>query len=217
MESVTPETTFDRDAESPSLVYLDAVADFGAASSDAIEAYLESVSHVLADPSADPVEQHLAAERSRAAEVELNHRRAVAQLRSGTATEHDRSREQWTALARMVREKVEVPTVLRLAGIDLRPAGRSRGRDEYSSPCPLCGGADRLRCWSGASGRLWCRRCAWSTDVIGAASLIAGPNFRDILRWLADYAGIPVPEARSTANVTPSDSFEFRRGKMVDR
>lgn len=180
------------------LVFQDAAADFRTASGDAIESFLESASHVLNDPDADPVERHLAAERTRSAETELKHRRMVARLRSGTATKYDRSREAWSALARLVRERVEVPDILILAGVPMVMTGTSRGRHEWHGPCPLCrDGQDRLIAWSGPSGRCWCRRCGWSGDAIAAASLIVGTGqFREIVAWLAEHAGLAVPDGR---------------------
>jgi len=65
---------------------------------------------------------------------------------------------------------------------------------------------------------LWCRRCRWSGDVVSAASLIVTTgNFRDIVKFLADYAGLETP-ARSPSLVTGDPGFfEYRHGKVVVR
>ncbi len=186
----TPPST--RAIDRRSLTYLDAQADAQTYSRDALEASVEAFASVTDDPDADPVEIILAVDRLTAFTQELTRRDRVNRISTGTASGHDRSWDAWRDLARVVRERVETPDILILAGIPMRKTGASRGRDEWHGPCPVCGeGDDRLAAWSGPYGRLWCRRCEWSGDVISAASLIVKTGqFRDAVRFLAELAGL---------------------------
>jgi hypothetical protein len=175
-----------------SAVSLDAAADAQGYSRDALEAAIDAFADVADDTDADEVERYLAGERLGAFLRELARRDRVARLRTGTGTKSDQKYLHWKTLTTIVRERCETPDILRLAGVDMRPAGRSRGRAEWCGPCPVCGtGDDRLRAWSGPGGRLWCRVCRWSGDVITAASLITNTGqFRDAVGFLADLAAV---------------------------
>ncbi len=204
----------------PSTVFLDAAADARNLSRDALAAGVDLFQSIIADPEAGPVERYLAAERLHAFDEETASRDLVDRLATGQATPHDRNCGAWDALREAVKQRVEVPDVLAIAGVPLRRAGASRGRPEFCGPCPRCeAGDDRLRAWAGPSGRCWCRVCEWSADVIGVASLITRTGqFRDCVRWLANYAGIPAPEPLPAPNTTASAGiFEFRNGKLVPR
>lgn len=202
-----------------SLVYFAAQADARNCSRDAIEAGISLFREIVNDPEADPFEVFNAAERLRAFTEEIGSRDRVARLATGTATRNDRSSKGWNALRDIVKERVEVPDILILAGLPMTRTGSSRGRQEWHGPCPKCrDGVDRLMAWSGPYGRVWCRECGWSGDVVSAASLIAGPEFRDCLRHLADHAGIPAPEPYpAPKTIASAGSFEFRGGKVVSR
>lgn len=49
--------------------------------------------------------------------------------------------------------------------LDLVPDLKRVSVTEYCSPCPFCGGTDRLRCWP-ARDRFWCRQCGKKGDVV---------------------------------------------------
>lgn len=175
-------------------VFIDARADARNTSRDALHAFAGTFAIIADDPEADPFERLNAGERLRAFSQEIADRDRVDRITKGAATRFDDDYEEWLDLAKGVKERVEVPDILQLAGLPMRRAGVSRGRVEWCGPCPVCGeGDDRLRAWDGPNGTLWCRRCRWSTDVIGAASLII-PNhhFRDCVRFLAEYAALVV-------------------------
>jgi hypothetical protein len=189
---------FARNADRPSWVYLDAQADARNLSRDALDAGCELFRSIVNDPDACDVELFNASERLRAFNEELARRDRVARSLTGT---HDRDRdlehEAWGRLVAIVKERVSVPDILVQAGVPMVRTGTSRGRQEFHGPCPVCGtGDDRLIAWAGPSGRVWCRRCGWSTDAIGAASLIAGSDFHACVRLLAEHAGIEVPDGR---------------------
>lgn len=175
-----------------------AAADARTYSRDALEASCEALASVVDDPECDPVEIILASDRLRAFNEETSRRERVNRLTTGTATQADRTHVAWIELALLVRERCETPDVLQLAGLPMRRTGTSRGQEEWHGPCPVCGeGDDRLIAWSGPKGRLWCRVCGWSSDVIGAASLVVKTgNFRDSVRFLAEYAGLAVSNGR---------------------
>ncbi len=229
--------------EPPSLVFDDAAADARWATPDQLASGVDLLKSIADDPEADPFETYNAQERLRAFEREISRRNRVARLSAGTSTANDRTYEAWTALARAVRERVEVPQIIQLAGIPMTRTGTSRGRDEWHGPCAVCGGDDRLIAWSGPSGRLWCRKCGWSGDVIAAASLIVKTgSFRDCVGWLAEYVGLEVPEQATRHNIIPhietptpfmvgnllegvhksprrggNHPFEYRHGQVVRR
>lgn len=185
--------------DSVSDVYRDAQADVRWYSLDALEASRETFRSITEDQEAHTFERFNAEERLRAFNGELARRERVARVSDGTATRHDQTHDQthdaWTELAKVVKERVSVPEILELAGVPMRRTGTSRGRDEFHGPCPVCrDGVDRLMAWSGTNGRVWCRQCHWSGDVISAASLIVGTGqFRDCVRYLA---GLGVPGGR---------------------
>lgn len=191
---VTSMTTSDRAVNSSTITSFssdtEAQIDAKACSRDALEASCEAFESVVLDPECDPVERDLASCGLRVFRAELDRRGRVA----GKATRWDQDHGSWIELARWVRQRWDVPDVLTLAGIPMFRTGTSRGRAEWHGPCPVCGtGEDRLMAWSGPNGRLWCRQCQWSGDVISAASLVAGNHFRDCVRWLAErVAAAPV-------------------------
>lgn len=194
-----PSVVYDQRDANPCLVYRDAQADARNRSLDVLVSGIDLFQSTADDPESDPFERYNAAERFRAFSEEIARRERVARLRGRRATRHDRDHATWTRLADIVKERVAVPEVLQLAGIAVTRTGRNRrsGATEFHSACPVCrDGVDRLVSWDGPGGRAWCRRCGWSTDVIGVASLIAGDQFRDIVIWLAEYAGMAVPDAR---------------------
>ena len=200
-------------------VYLDAQADARWYPTDALQVSVETFASISNDPSADMFEVFNASERLAAFNKEIARRERVARLSDGAATVRDLSHEAWTALARHIKETVAVPEILRLAGLPMRRTGTSRGRDEWHGPCPVCGtGDDRLCCWGGPNGRLWCRQCHWSGDALSAGSLLVTTgNFRDIVRFLASYAGLETPSRQPSVSTDQPGHFEYRRGKLVLR
>lgn len=66
---------------------------------------------------------------------------------------------------------------------------------EWCSPCPICGGDDRFRCWPsqdggeaaqahGLSGSWWCRQCEKGGDLISLVQFVDGLSFRDACKEL---------------------------------
>jgi hypothetical protein len=148
---------------------------------------------MLADPDAHEFEVTNARPRLQAVNEALDRIDRVSRIARGVASTRDRIYLAWSELARVVRERVDLPELFAMAGWKLRKAGRSsrRGEDEYAGACPLCGGSDRLRVWSGPNGRAWCRQCEWSADAIAVTRSIVlpGAGFRDAVSYLADYVG----------------------------
>lgn len=194
---IVPDSMFPRAERRTSTVFLDACADARNATSDVLTAGIELFELSTRDPDASDVERHLASERLAAFEQELDRRDRVSRLTPGQASRSAREHRAWTALARAVRERVEVPGILVMAGVPMTRTGTSRGREEWHGACPICAtGKDRLVAWAGPNGRVWCRRCRWSGDVVAVVSLIVGPDFRASVAYLAELAGLGVPDGR---------------------
>ena len=175
--------------------YDDAQADARWAALDALSSGVDLFRSIADDPEAHEFERLNATDRLRAFNEEIARRERVGRITNGTATRLDGEHVAWIELALLVRERVETPDILMLAGLPMRRTGTSRGREEWHGPCPVCGeGDDRLIAWSGPNGRLWCRVCGWSSNVIGAASFIVKTgSFRDCVRFLATYSGLEAP------------------------
>jgi hypothetical protein len=161
-------------------------------SSDELLAWLEVLALDCADPDPDwpgPVGRHLAAERKRAGELELDRRTRIFSMPESAARRYAQGHEDWVALAREVREHVDCAEVLLLIGYPPRQVGR-----ELHGPCPACGeGNDRLLV---RQHMCWCRVCSTKMDAISLVrSFMPGlSGFRDAVRFLADLATL---EARS--------------------
>ena len=97
-------------------------------------------------------------------------------------------------IAARVRREVDIRFPLDLIGWS--PA-RTSAAGECSGPCPICpGGHDRFVVWpatAGRDGRVWCRRCRYTADVIGLHRALEGTSFTDTLGVLAAKAGIVLP------------------------
>lgn len=81
---------------------------------------------------------------------------------------------------------------LKNRGLNPLNAGPKHG-GEYHSPCPICGGQDRFRCWPeqpnekhGVPGSYNCRQCGISGDVV---------------QWFVDVEGMEYPAAFASAGV----------------
>ncbi len=57
---------------------------------------------------------------------------------------------------------------------------------EFASPCPLCGGKDRFRCWpsQGEGGKWWCRQCNRGGDLIQYLRDVRGLSYFDACQAL---------------------------------
>jgi len=121
----------------------------------------------------------------------------------------------WLAVAREVRERIDLPWLFDRLGYGLHPAGHNgrRGAAEWAGACPLCAGTDRLRVWSGPNGRAWCRRCGWSADAIVAAQSLdrSLAGFYPAVAFLAGLLGIPLPPDPAPTP-TPGDVVAFPSG-----
>ncbi len=176
----------------PNETYRDALVDARQLSTDALLSLTDALSFEVADDDPDwpgAIGRYLAGERLRAVRTELERR--IRLVATGKVANAGQTYARWRDLARVIRDRVEVPLVFQLAGYELRPAGRNgrRGVAEYAGPCPVCGGTDRLRVWAGPNGRAWCRHCRWSADALTAAQSLFGEGFRDTARRLAAYVG----------------------------
>lgn len=62
----------------------------------------------------------------------------------------------------------------------------STNDDEYSSPCPGCGGEDRFQSWpnQGDGGRWWCRVCKKNGDLIQYLREFRNLSFKESLLFL---------------------------------
>lgn len=179
-----------------STTYRDALITARELSPDALLAIDDAQAAIEADP--DPcfpgdVGRFNASERRRAIHTVLDQRDRLVAHDPTLKRWDDAQYAAWRDLARVVRERVEVPRIFDEASYQLQRAGHNgrRGVDEWAGACPLCGGMDRLRVWAGPNGRAWCRQCGWSADVVTVTqSLIPGcQHFRDAVRWLAELAG----------------------------
>jgi len=157
-------------------------------SSDELLAWLEVLALDCADPDPDwpgPVGRHLAGERLRAAEQELERRTRLFAMPESKARRYAANHEDWAALAREVREHVDCAEVLLLIGFPPRQVGR-----ELHGPCPACrDGDDRLLV---RQHICWCRVCGTKMDAISIVrSFMPGlSGFRDAVRFLADLAAV---------------------------
>lgn len=178
-----------------STIRRDAQVESRTMSSDALLAWRDVLALDAADPDSDypgPVGRYLASERLAAVETELLRREQLAQTAPRLVKAHAQTHDAWRDVARVIRERVEVPDLFHALVGSITPAGRNgrRGAPEYSASCPACGGEDRLRLWGGPDGRAWCRQCNWSADVITLAQSFAPrcAAFRDAVTWLAAIA-----------------------------
>lgn len=67
---------------------------------------------------------------------------------------------------------------------------------EAAGSCPWCGGHDRFVLWPASAdrdGRVWCRRCGYSGDVIGLYRDLEGVSFVRALEDLAGRFGVAIP------------------------
>jgi len=57
---------------------------------------------------------------------------------------------------------------------------------EFASPCPVCGGKDRFRCWpgQGEGGKWWCRQCNRGGDLIQYLRDVRGLSYIDACKAL---------------------------------
>lgn len=192
MTSIPSSDRPDSPSAPESRVFREAQADARNASRDALHAFAGTFASIALNSEADPVERFNAGERLRAFTAEISSRDRVERLTEGEPTYFDAQHRAWADLAAIIKERVSVPDILALGGIVVTRTGRSRGRNEFHSACPVCrDGVDRLVCWDGPGGRVWCRQCHWSADVIAVAqSLLPGcDSFWDAVRALAALAG----------------------------
>jgi hypothetical protein len=141
---------------------------------------------ILADGDADDVEHFNARHRLAALE------RAIAEsVRPLSLNGRQRYRER-DRLRLLVKERTDVPELLLELGHELVKVGMSKGRKELAGSCPLCGGTDRFRVWSGPDGRAWCRQCNWKPDALEVVQfLVPGcEEFPMAVDFLAHRIGV---------------------------
>lgn len=157
-------------------------------STDELMAALEVVTLDLERGDLDDTEQFNARERQRALDADLGQRVRIFRMPGSQAAKYARDRESWAALAREVRQRVEIAEVLAMIGYPARLIGR-----EWHGGCPACqAGDDRLLVRPGPEGRCWCRRCGFHGDaILLVRSFMPGlSGFRDATAWLANFAAL---------------------------
>ena len=143
--------------------YHDAAATYRHVGTEELLGLADALRYAAPDPF-DDADAHLSTERLRAAEDELARRERL-RRRHPSLPDPDAVYADRLTLAREIRERADIVDVLNAAlGYPVTPANRAG--TEWAGPCPACGGRDRFRIWTGPPGRFWCRRCAWSGDVI---------------------------------------------------
>ncbi len=155
----------------------------------------------------DPVLLALDGARFRAFDEELRRRERLAEQDSSLPNPRGINFDKWRICADEIRGRCDVPDFCQRLGIDLKPVGSNstRGQREFAGPCPVCGGHDRLRSWSGPRGRIWCRQCPVNMDAIGIAEVFTYTyelSFFDAVRHLCDFFGFDPPEEDLPANIS---------------
>lgn len=102
---------------------------------------------------------------------------------------------------------------------------------EYASPCPLCGGRDRFRCWpeegKAGNGLYWCRGCDTHGDVIQYLRDVRGMSFYDACSFLDvepnsykvsfDWGKPARPVWEPKEIINPKDAWVKNCSSFVDR
>jgi DNA primase len=80
---------------------------------------------------------------------------------------------------------VNILDLLISEGIQPRRVANSNG-GEFASPCPGCGGEDRLRSWpeQGKDGRFWCRQCGAAGDTVDYLRRFRKMGFPEACQYL---------------------------------
>lgn len=207
----------DESPTEPTRMYRAARIDAREYSTDALLALADTFAIDATDPDPGfpgPVGRFLASERLRACRDELARRERLYRLNTGVPSPTDRRYEQWRSLAQLVRDRVDLVDVFEALAYQLHDTGPH----EAHAACLVCGGVDRLVIRRDPPGRCWCRKCGWKGDVITVTMSLRQEGFRDATGWLANHAGIPVPEPfPAPGTPTSSGGFEFRGGKVVSR
>ena len=99
-------------------------------------------------------------------------------------------RRDLVEIAQRVKQVLTVPDALADLGFEPKRSGTSRGREEWKSPCPLCGGVDRLISWGHPDSNWTCRQCRAGGDVVRLAENVLQVDFAEATRRLARLAGI---------------------------
>ena len=171
----------------PSLAYREASIAVRFYSSDALQSFDDvfAIDEVDPDPSfPGEIGRYLAQQRRWAVCEELARRERLAVLNTSLPSPSDRRYQEWRELAQLVRERVDILEVFSREGYLLHDVGPR----EAHAACLICGGTDRLVIRRDPLARVWCRRCRWSTDVIGLTMSLRQEGFRDAVRWLAGLA-----------------------------
>ncbi len=96
--------------------------------------------------------------------------------------------------------------ILNLRGIEPKPK-KGAGSDEYSSPCPKCGGKDRFTYWS-ESDTFFCRGCESSGNLVKFFMQIDGLPEQDALKEYFLCQGRSVSDAEAAAK------FAMKKGQI---
>jgi hypothetical protein len=104
---------------------------------------------------------------------------------------------------------MNVLDLLRSDGFTPRRVASSKG-GEFASPCPACGGKDRLRSWpnSREHGQWWCRQCGRGGNAVRYLQLFRGLGYREAAAMLdssprVTYLG---PAFAGSGHSTPESS-----------
>ena len=83
----------------------------------------------------------------------------------------------------------------------LVPGLKQTGSEEFSGPCPWCGGIDRFIVWVEISKvRYWCRKCLESGDSIDLL-LKSGLSYREAFNSMGETSKNIAPTAPKVSNI----------------
>lgn len=107
--------------------------------------------------------------------------------------------------------------ILNLRGIEPKPKNGA-GSDEYSSPCPKCGGKDRFTYWS-ESDTFFCRGCESKGNLVKFFMQIDGLSEQDALReyFICQGKSRSDAEAAAAATIKKSQGEPAARTKHATR
>lgn len=170
-----------------SAIYTDTLAACRDESTDALLAFADAWSFVVADRErVGEVERLMCGERLRAVKAELERRELLSRVNAGVASPADRRYIAWRDLATTLRNQADMLRVFDLCGYHFT---HKQGSKEAHAACPVCGGTDRLVITAGPPDLCWCRQCHWGGDVITVARSFRQVGFRDAVTWLSGIYG----------------------------
>ena len=169
-----------------STIYRDALAAARDESADALLAFADAWTSVVADKALPECERLMTGERLRAVRDELIRRDQVSRIDARVTSPASMRYEARRELARRLRERADMLHIFDLCNYHFI---HRQGAKEAHSACPVCGGTDRLVITAGPPDFCWCRRCHWHGDVISVVMSFKQLTFPDAVAWLAELYG----------------------------